>query len=85
MTENSNNSLTISGTITASDTITLDKDTPITFKKYRCKKCDFVAEGVGMWFHKNETVGVDRDYKFCWKCWLQMHLDHCGEVEEVKE
>lgn len=64
---------------------TLISQDPITFKKYKCIKCHAVNNGIGILFHKSEKNGVDRDYKFCWSCWLQWHKDNLGEVEEFVE
>lgn len=59
--------------------------TDVKFKKYKCRKCGSVCQGIGMWFHKNPEVGIERDYKFCYVCWLNMHKEHCGEVDEVTD
>lgn len=79
-----NNSITI----TEHEPIDMDslfKEAPVKLTKYKCRLCQSICQGVVMWFYKNESVGIDRDYKFCWVCWLNMHKHFCGEVYEVVE
>lgn len=88
--EDNDNSFTISGDEFEAQGGVLKVDNlfieaPIKIKLYKCRKCGFVCQAIGIWFHKNPEVGIERDYKFCYVCWLNMHKEHCGEVDEVTD
>lgn len=55
-------------------------------KKFKCKKCNFVADAIGLsFFGKYLTdLGLKRDY--CLACWVRA-LDQLGigQVEEMKD